>query len=360
MKPLSRRLLWLVLLLQLLVMLLVFFSVAMPLAKRSASDLAGLMAISAKTWQELSVERRVAFVQSLQEDTGLTIERGVLPNIDEAWRPHWYADWVEQALIAQGEHPSQVHIQQGIVEALLLIEDEPIVLRSPSPRLGWIFGLFFGVSLLTMSGTALALWWQGRWQRQMLRQQIMLSGLAHDLRTPLTRLQLQLALLPQLDASEQKLFGEQIQRMSEQIETALLLAQGEQNRPLPQQSMAQMWQGWQASFPAVNFVCESDPLLNVTVPKLLERVVQNLIVNAQVHGQGQVKVRLSQQHNGWKLSVTDEGEGVPEAVWKAVKAYQRPQSQGVGLGLLSSLWLAELMALRLMPCKGGMSITPLP
>lgn len=280
MKPLSRRLLWLVLLLQLLVMLLVFFSVAMPLAKRSASDLAGLMAISAKTWQELSVERRVAFVHSLQEDTGLTIERGVLPNIDEAWKPHWYADWVEQALIAQGEHPSQVHIQQGIVEALL----------------------------------------------------------------------------PQLDASEQKLFSEQIQRMSEQIETALLLAQGEQNRPLPQQSMAQMWQSWQFSFPAVNFVCESDPLLNVTVPKLLERVVQNLIVNAQVHGQGQVSVRLSQQHNGWKLSVTDEGDGIPEAVWKA---YQRPQAQGVGLGLLSSLWLAELMALRLTPAKGGMNITPL-
>lgn len=358
MKQLSRSLLWLVLLLQLVVMLLALALVAVPLAKRSASDLAGLMAISAKTWQELSVERRTAFVDSLQQDTGLTIERGVLPNIDDGWKPHWYADWVEQALIEQGEHPSQVHIQQGIVEALLMIEDEPIVLRSPSPRLGWIFGLFFVVSLLAMLGTLLALWWQGRWQKQMLRQQIMLSGLAHDLRTPLTRLQLQLALLPQVDADEQQVFSQQIQAMSEQIETALLLAQRDQAQTLPQISLAQAWQSWQSSFPSVIFEGESVNLASIQVPKLLSRVVQNLIVNAQVHGQGQVRVQVSNHSAGWQLWVSDEGEGIPDGVWNSVKSYQRPQAQGVGLGLLSSLWLAELMGVNLSRWHKGVRLAP--
>ena len=98
MKSMSRRLLWLVLLLQLGVLVLALVLVAVPLAKRSAADLAGLMAISAKTWQELTPDRRPAFMQSLQQDTGLMVERGVLPLVDDSWKPHWYADWVEQEI----------------------------------------------------------------------------------------------------------------------------------------------------------------------------------------------------------------------------------------------------------------------
>lgn len=356
MKSISRQLLWLVLMLQLVVLLLALVFVAVPLAKRSAADLAGLMIISAKTWQELTPDRRPAFVESLQQDTGLVVERGVLPQIDESWKPHWYADWVEQALIAQGEYPNQVHMQQGIVEVLLLVEDEFIVLRAPSPRLGWIFGLFFAVSAVAMLGTLLALWWQQRWQRQMLRQQVMLSGLAHDLRTPLTRLQLQLALLPQLDASEQKLFSEQIQTMSEQIETALTLAQADEKRNLPQTTLGVCWQSWQRAFPSVWFELTSESLLQQSVPNVLNRIVQNVIVNAQVHGQGQVRVVLQVSKTGWQLRITDEGAGVPDNVWKAVKSHQRPTAKGVGLGLLSSLWLADMAGLRIERCLGGASI----
>lgn len=358
MKSMSRQLLWLVLMLQLVVLVLALVLVAVPLAKRSAADLAGLMAISAKTWQELSPDRRPAFMESLQQDTGLMVERGVLPSINDSWKPHWYADWVEQALIEQGEYPNQVHMQQGIVEVLLLVEDEPIVLRAPSPRLGWIFGLFFAVSAVAMLGTLLALWWQQRWQRQMLRQQVMLSGLAHDLRTPLTRLQLQLALLPQLDASEQKLFSEQIQTMSEQIETALTLAQADEKHNLPQTTLQLCWQNWQVTFPRVSFVLESEGLLNQGVSNLLNRIVQNLIVNAQVHGQGQVRVSLSENRHRWQLQIVDEGAGIPDAVWKAVSAYQRPSAQGVGLGLLSSLWLAEMAGFRIERCLGGCLLRP--
>ncbi len=358
MKSISRQLLWLVLMLQLVVLLLALVLVAVPLAKRSAADLAGLMAISAKTWQELSPDRRPAFMESLQQDTGLMVERGVLPSINDSWKPHWYADWVEQALIAQGEYPNQVHMQQGIVEVLLLVEDEPIVLRAPSPRLGWIFGLFFAVSAVAMLGTLLALWWQQRWQRQMLRQQVMLSGLAHDLRTPLTRLQLQLALLPQLDASEQKLFSEQIQTMSEQIETALTLAQADEKGKLPQTTLGICWQSWQRAFPSVWFELTSESLLQQSVPNVLNRIVQNVIVNAQVHGQGEVRVVLQVSKTGWQLKITDEGVGIPDAVWKAVKSHHRPAAKGVGLGLLSSLWLADMAGLRMDRCLGGAGISP--
>lgn len=358
MKAPSRLLLWLVLVLQVLVLVLAMTFVAIPLAKRSAADLAGLISISAKTWQELSADRRLAFVESLQQDTGLTIEQGQRTLLEESWKPHWYADWVEQALISQGEQPLQVAIHLGVLEVHLLLDEEPIVLRTASPQLGWIFAIFFLIGLFAIMGTFLALWWQKRWQRQMMRQQVMLSGLAHDLRTPLTRLQLQLSLLPQLDVAEQALFRDQIQLMSEQIGMALILAQTQPSTLLPKTSLNNSWQDWQQSFPTVVFQVTCTSLLERLVPNLLNRIVQNLIVNATVHGKGQVIVKLSEQGKQWQLRITDEGAGISDHVWRAIKSYQRPQAKGVGLGLLSSMWLADIGNLRIDPCPGGCIVRP--
>jgi two-component system osmolarity sensor histidine kinase EnvZ len=233
MKLTNRWLLWLVFVVQLIGFIGVIVAVAWPLAQRSAADLAGLMLISAKTYEELPEGRRAAFAQSLFQDTGVIIESGVLPDIKQPLRPHWYADWVSEALRLQNETPFQVVMQKGQIQVSMVVDSTPVVIRADSPRLGVMLVVFFAISLLAMLGTLLALWWQSRWQKQMLRTQVMLSGLSHDLRTPLTRLRLSIALLPSISESEQAQLSEQIQSLNGLVDTALALSKSPDTKHKP-------------------------------------------------------------------------------------------------------------------------------
>jgi hypothetical protein len=40
-------------------------------------------------------------------------------------------------------------------------------------------------------------------------------------------------------------------------------------------------------------------------------------------------------------------EGVPNAVWRAIEQQEQPKAKGVGLGLLTSYWLAQSAGYRL-------------
>ncbi len=355
MKLSNRWLLWLVFVVQLIGFVGVVMAVAWPLAQRSAADLAGLMLISAKTYEELPEDRRAAFAQSLAQDTGVMIERGVLPDIKESLRPHWYADWVSEALRLQSETSFAVIMQKGQIQVSMVIDSTPVLIRAPSPRLGIMLIIFFGITLLAMLGTLLALWWQNRWQKQMLRTQVMLAALSHDLRTPLTRLRLSVALLPNISETEQTQLSEHIHAINTLVDTALALSNS-QNRNDKQKQilLSELWTAWQKNYPDVHFdqaqaiVCQS---LKTSV--LLSRIVQNLIDNALVHGQGQVTVSLLCQENAWQLQIIDEGVGIPDKVWRAVQRQQQPEAKGVGIGLLICYWLAQMMGVTLSRVEHG-------
>jgi signal transduction histidine kinase len=90
---------------------------------------------------------------------------------------------------------------------------------------------------------------------------------------------------------------------------------------------------------------------------LLSRIVQNLIDNALVHGQGQVSVFLLCQQNAWQLQIIDEGAGIPDKVWRSIQQQQQPEAKGVGIGLLTSYWLAQIMGVVLSRIEHGVLIT---
>lgn len=361
----GRILLWGVITLQIMMLVGAFGLVAMPLAKRSASDLAGLMLVSAQTWQELPPHQRTTFATRLQQDTGLMIERGVLPDGETSWKPHWYADWVRTAFWLQARYPEQVSMQNAAIEVLLLIDDEPIVLRAPSPSLGRFLMVFVWIGLLAIAGTLLALWWQKRWQKQMWRHQLILSGLAHDFRTPLTRLKLHLALLTSLTTEQRQAMNHQLTELAEMIDITLALATQQQKppsaqQPHPQRPLAELWQSWQDAYPEVTFRAD-EALISISVNAFFGRIVQNLIDNALVHGQGHVQVALTETASQWHLSVLDEGLGISDAVWSAIEQDLPPPAKGVGLGLLGSRWLAKLSGLKLLRIKGelnGVTVQP--
>jgi signal transduction histidine kinase len=246
-------------------------------------------------------------------------------------------------------------MQQEMVEVLLLIQEEPLILRASSPSLGKVFIIFLLVSLLAMAGTLLALWWQKRWQLQMWRHQLILSGLAHDFRTPLTRLKLQLAVASGMSSDQANLMNDQVNALANMIDMTLALST-QQQATVQTKLLAELWQQWKQVYPDVYFNAD-EVLLNQVASRLLERIVQNLIDNALVHGRGQVQVMLSQGKKGWLVSVEDEGAGIPDKVWKAIEKDQPPEAKGVGLGLLSSRWLAKLSGLQLQRTAHGVVIS---
>jgi signal transduction histidine kinase len=70
-------------------------------------------------------------------------------------------------------------------------------------------------------------------------------------------------------------------------------------------------------------------------PRLLRRMLRNLLENARRHGAPPIEVRVSRAGDGVEISVCDHGAGVPEAERERVfdPFYRAGSGQGSGLGL---------------------------
>jgi signal transduction histidine kinase len=100
--------------------------------------------------------------------------------------------------------------------------------------------------------------------------------------------------------------------------------------------------------------CRDDPLVDLDAPEpvpvradalALERVVQNLVDNAHLHGpaEGRVAVAVRREGASAVVTVIDEGEGVAPADREHVfeRFWQRSGSRGSGLGLAIVRQVAE-------------------
>ncbi|OYV40058.1 MAG: two-component sensor histidine kinase, partial [Thiomonas sp. 20-64-5] len=79
--------------------------VLLPMAQRSAHDLAGLMVLSAQTWAELPPQTRPAFERELQINYRLSLRPDLPPPADKGLIHGFYIGYVEQALQQRVGHP---------------------------------------------------------------------------------------------------------------------------------------------------------------------------------------------------------------------------------------------------------------
>jgi two-component system sensor histidine kinase MtrB len=67
---------------------------------------------------------------------------------------------------------------------------------------------------------------------------------------------------------------------------------------------------------------------------VIERVLTNLVGNALQHGAPPVRVQAEARDRHVRISVSDQGPGVPEAVVpRLFERFERGASSGTGLGL---------------------------
>ena len=176
--------------------------------------------------------------------------------------------------------------------------------------------------------------------RQISQRTEMLAGVSHDLRTPLTRMKLQLALLPE-SPELTDLMGD-IREMETMVDGYLAFARGEGSEEPVNTDLgvllADVIGGAQRAGGDVRLATNGD--LNVLVrPAALKRCIANLVGNAMRYGK-QVAVNAVRRGNAVEIAVDDDDPGIPEnrreevfRPFRRLEESRNMETGGVGLGL---------------------------
>lgn len=354
-----------------------------PIAEQSADDEAALVVLSAQTWVELPPDARPYFELELAQNHDLIIsgERMTLAEADFS-RPYLSllqdrlserlgmpvalleGDgllWAEVPMggfdIQVGFAPARRDIQPlyvGIIivvlgalvvflTSLFIVQriTRPLVLAAervetfrggenfePLPEQGPRELVSLARSFNTMAREISAL---------LSNRTTLLAGISHDLRTPLTRMRLALALLPEnVDPKLIERFERNLESMDALIGDALRFARGTQEQP-EQVELAtfirDVLAGFDQQIPLT--VAGTEGLVLPLAPGALQRVLANVIGNGLQHA-ARVRVHL----DGRRIHVLDSGPGIPadarEAVFQPfyrLDGSRNVSTGGSGLGL---------------------------
>jgi two-component system osmolarity sensor histidine kinase EnvZ len=374
----------------------VYRTLIVPVAERSADDLAGLIVLSAQTWVELPPQTRAAFERELARRHGLRLTTAAIGTTADAPR-FAFRKQIEAALSRRVGEPI---VLRGVPDTLAVWLDIPVgghVLHAGffparyavKPPLAAIAVAALGafLSLLTalflvrritvpLARAAAAAGQVGAGElpeplpetgpaelaelarrfnimatevRELLdNRTTLLAGISHDLRTPMTRLQLNLEMLR--DAPSPARIDRAVADLADMnklITGYLELARTTQAEAkvrfdlagLLEEVAADAGLGWPGAGP-----CE------VTAGRLAaRRVVANLIQNAQRYG-GDTPIELALEctDKQARVIVRDAGPGIPEdQLEKVFRPFYRLEASraqatgGTGLGLAIVRQLAE-------------------
>jgi len=183
-----------------------------------------------------------------------------------------------------------------------------------------------------------------RIERYVNQRTEMLAGVSHDLKTPLTRMKLALAMMH--DDAEIRAMKSDIAEMEHMLDDYLAFARGEGGEDSEDSDLSELVRDTAAA--AAKARAADENRLRVTAPDhvhmvvkkaALRRCLTNLVDNALKAGR-QVAVTLSRNDRHAEISVEDDGPGIPESRRdEAFRPFHRLdhgrnlQTGGSGLGL---------------------------
>lgn len=367
--------------------------VIQPIAERSAQDEAALMVLSLQTWAELPPEARLYFELEMAESHDLILSADVreLP-LAEAVEPYAQlladklgerldgqvalreADELYWANVEMGGYnlqlgfaatrrdtqPLYVAIIISVLGAAIVFATSlylvtritrPLVRAAqrvevfrggqdfePLPEEGPAELVSLAQNFNTMAQDISAL---------LANRTTLLSGISHDLRTPITRMRLAVELLPDsVEGSLKQRLERNLEGMDSLIQDALQFARGTVE-PLQELDLPELLTDILANAaPGLELNIEAPPTSSVALaPGALRRVLVNLIDNAQTHG-----VDVAVELEGTNVRVLDSGPGIPlehrEAVFEPFHRLDSSRSaatggSGLGLAIVKQLCISQ-------------------
>jgi two-component system osmolarity sensor histidine kinase EnvZ len=181
-----------------------------------------------------------------------------------------------------------------------------------------------------------------RIERYLQQRTEMLAGVSHDLKTPLTRIRLQLAMMP--PGADVNAMRADIAEMERMLDEYLQFARGEGGEQMQLVDVGELARDAAEAAERVRGAgrvrVDAPQPMTLSLRRLaMRRCLTNLIDNALKHGRN-VVVRLVRDDRVAQICVDDDGPGIPEARREeAFRPFHRLdegrnlQSGGVGLGL---------------------------
>ncbi len=181
---------------------------------------------------------------------------------------------------------------------------------------------------------------RARIERHIEQRTLMLSGVSHDLRTPLTRLRLGLALLPE-DEEVRALMAD-VAQMQRMVDEFLAFARGDATEESVPTDLAALVRAAAARAGAgASLGTVEDTGLVTLRPDAVRRALENLVSNGLRHA-GSVLLSLTASESRLRIVVEDDGPGIPaEKRDEAMAPFSRlDAARGMSAGGGSGLGLA--------------------
>ena len=377
----------------------VWKTVVSPLAQRSADDLAARMVLAAQTWVELPPETRPDYeielflkhnlelgkvdkalatrppdsyfgdllAESLSQRTGQNIRLKQGPDPAWAWAEILLAGNILRVGFLRDRYELEAPWEAGAVflaGAMLTLIAALLLARRTSTRLRLLARSAAEVGqgrlperlpetgaeelkTLTVAFNRMA----DEVQALLENRTVLLSGISHDLRTPITRMHLALAMLDGADAAMVKRMEGDLNEMTRLIAQMLDFARSLKGEDETENDLGQVLAEMAASCSHPDRVRVGEAgscrrLLNVAA---LNRVVGNLLENALRYGNDRpVDLELVCRTGSDRVRVLDRGPGIPEAerdkVFQPFYRLEESRSRdtgGSGLGLAIVRQLAD-------------------
>jgi two-component system osmolarity sensor histidine kinase EnvZ len=202
-------------------------------------------------------------------------------------------------------------------------------------------------------------------QKNQRERATFLAGISHDLRTPLSRMRLEVEMLDgKVEPATQNGMVDDLDDMNAIIDQFIDFSRSEAAEPLSPVNLSELAHtcAERARRSGAHIRTELGHVPELSLrPLAMQRLVDNLLGNAQRHAGGEITLRTGAREGGAFLAVLDRGPGIPAALVEHLKQpftradEARSGSSGAGLGLAIANRVATLHGgtLELLARDGG-------